>query len=97
MEMLLGRGCRRLGLSRLLVPGRSEDLVRIVAGQVECNNYKKLDHRRGSPSPRQSHGHFLASQAQPYSGTANGAEPSPGALGNGIAIYMCYRSQEQID
>lgn len=48
----------------------------------------------GSPSHGQSHGRLLASAAQPFSGTASGAIPR--ALCNAPAIYMCYKSQEQI-
>lgn len=99
MEMLLGRGCRRHALSRLLVPGGSGDVVWIAAGQVECSErkcYERSDHWMGSSSPRQSHVHLLASQAQFYLGAASGVEPFPMVLCNANAIYMCYKSQEQI-
>lgn len=96
MEMLLGKGCRRRAPSGLLVPGGSGDAVRIAADQAEhSKHYERSDHPMGSPSPGQSHGH-LASQDQPFSGTASRVEPSPVALCNANAIYMCYKSQEQI-
>lgn len=97
METLLGRGCRRQVSSRLLVLGRSGDVVQIAAGQVECSKcYKRLDCPMGSSSPGQSHGHLLASKAQPCLGTASRVKPSPVALRNANAIYMCYKSPEQI-
>jgi len=91
MEMLLGRGCRRRALSRPLVLGGSGDVGQIAAGKWNAANAM-----RDGTIPWVLHGYLLASQAQPCSGTTSRVEPAPVALCNANAIYMCYKSQEQI-